>query len=90
MDSMAKVTATEAARSFGELLSRVRDRGERFTVVCAGEEVAEIIPVAGSRGITLGALRATLASLPPPDDGFAADLERIRAGQPPAEPTWRS
>lgn len=87
---MAKVTATEAARNLSELLSRVRYRGERFTVVRAGEEVAEIIPAAGSRSVTLGELRATLASLPPPDDDFAADLERIRSEQPPAEPTWRS
>jgi len=85
-----KVTATEAARNLSDLLNRVRYRGERFVVVRAGEDVAELIPAAGGRCLTLAELRATLASLPPPDADFAADLERIRAEQPPAEPSWRS
>jgi prevent-host-death family protein len=85
-----RVSATEAARNLSDLLNRVRYRGERFTVVRAGEEVAEIGPAAGSRSVTLAELRATLASLPPPDVDFAADLERIRAEQPPAEPSWPS
>jgi prevent-host-death family protein len=85
-----KVTATEAARSLSNLLNRVHYRGERFTVVRAGEEVAEIVPAMGGRTITFGELRDALAALPSPDADFAADLERIRAEQPPAEPSWRS
>ena len=85
-----RVSATEAARNLSDLLNRVRYRGERFTVVRAGEEVAEIVPAVGGRTITFGELRAALASLPPPDSDFGADLERIRVEQPPAEPSWGS
>jgi prevent-host-death family protein len=85
-----RVTATEAARNLSDLLNRVRYRGERFTVVRGGEEVAEIVPAVRTGAVTLSDLRRILAALPPPDDGFAADLDRIRAEQPPAEPAWRS
>jgi prevent-host-death family protein len=90
MKSAIKVSATEAARNLSDLLNRVRYRGERFTVVRGGEDVAEIVPAKRIAGVTLRELRSALASLPPPDDEFANDLERIRAEQPPAEPSWRS
>ena len=86
----ARVSATEAARNLSDLLNRVRYRSERFTIVRGGEEVAEIGPASKSGAATLGDLRRALASLPPPDDDFRSDLERIRAEQPPAEPPWRS
>jgi prevent-host-death family protein len=85
-----RISATEAARNLSDLLNRVRYRGEHFTVIRGGEEVAEIVPAKRSAGVTLRDLRRALASLPAPDDDFAADLERIRAEQPPAEPSWRS
>src|SRR3989304_8928522 len=83
----SKLTATEAARNLSDLRNRVRYRGERFTVVRGGEEVAAIVPTAGSGRVTLGELRRGLASLPSPDDDFVIDLERIRVEQPPAEPS---
>ena len=85
-----KISATEAARNLSDILNRVRYRGERFTVIRGGEEVAEIVPAKRSAGVTLLDLRRALASLPAPDDDFAADLERIRAGQRPEEPPCRS
>jgi prevent-host-death family protein len=85
-----RVTATEAARNLSDLLNRVRYRGERFTVIRGGEEVAEIVPAKRSVGVALRELRRALASLPAPDEDFATDLERIRAEQPPTEPSWRS
>jgi prevent-host-death family protein len=90
MKSAVKISATEAARNLSDLLNRVKYKGERFTVVRGGEDVAEIVPTRRSASVTLKELRLALASLPAPDDGFAADLERIRAEQPPAEPSWRS
>jgi len=85
-----KVSATEVARNLSDLLNRVRYRGERFTVVRGGEDVAEIVPAATGSAVTLGDLKRALASLPPPDEDFLADLERIRAEQPPTEPSWPS
>jgi prevent-host-death family protein len=85
-----RVSATEAARNLSDLLNRVRYRGERFTVVRGGEEVADIVPTKRSARVSFRDLRRALASMPAPDADFAADLERIRAEQPPAEPSWRS
>lgn len=87
---MSRVTATEAARRLSDLLNRVRYRGERFTIVRGGEEVAAIVPADRRPPVTLGELRRSLASLPPPDESFVRDLEQIRAEQPPAESSWRS
>ena len=86
---MPKVTATEAARNLSDLLNRVRYRGERFTVVRGGEEVAAIVPAAGP-SVTLGELRQALSGILAPDADFGPDLERIRTEQPPADPSWRS
>jgi prevent-host-death family protein len=89
--SSIRISATEASRNLSDLLNRVRYRGERFTIVRGGEEVAEILPPAkGGVVVTLGELRGALASVPAPDDAFVADLERIRDEQPPAEPSWPS
>jgi antitoxin (DNA-binding transcriptional repressor) of toxin-antitoxin stability system len=85
-----RVSATEAARKFSDLLNRVRYRGERFTILRGGEEICELVPPIGRGRVTLGELRRTLASLPQPDDEFRSDLERIRAEQPPAESSWGS
>jgi prevent-host-death family protein len=86
---VTRVTATEAARNLSDLLNRVLYRGERFTVVRGGEDVAAIVPAAAAR-VTLGELRRALAGLPAPDNEFLSDLERIRGEQPPAEPSWHS
>jgi antitoxin (DNA-binding transcriptional repressor) of toxin-antitoxin stability system len=86
----ARVSATEVARNLSDFLNRVRYRGERFTVVRGGEDVAEIGPAPRRGVVTLGEVRRALAACPPPDDGFSTDLESIRAEQPPAEPKWGS
>ncbi|MBV8303271.1 MAG: type II toxin-antitoxin system Phd/YefM family antitoxin, partial [Acidimicrobiia bacterium] len=43
---MSEVTATEAARSFSDLLDAVEHRGERFTIVRRGKAVAQLQPLA--------------------------------------------
>ncbi len=79
---MIRVTSTHAARHLSDLLDRVRYRGERFTVVRGGVEVAAIVPV--TPGGTLHELRQALAGLPQPDDAFLSDIEGIQAGMRPA------
>ena len=85
-----KVSATEAARKLSDLLNRVRYRGETFTIMRGGEDVCQMTPVAPRAGVTLGALREALVSIPSPDEDFRSDLESIRAEQPPAESSWPS
>lgn len=86
-----RIAATEAARSWSDLLDRVRDKHESFVVVREGEEVARISPVEPGQPVTLRRLIELLHRLPPPDPGFAEDLEEIQAAQPPlGEAPWPS
>ena len=82
MPDMTRVTATEAARSFSDVLNRVAT-GEEFEVTRSGAAIAVIGP---PRTVIMSAarFRALMASAPPLDDGFAEDLRRLRddAGAP--------
>ena len=85
-----RVSATEAARRFSDLLNRVRYGRETFVVVRGGEDVAEISPVA-SRRVTLQELVEKLHRVGLPDPGFADDVAEIQASQPPiGEAPWPS
>jgi antitoxin (DNA-binding transcriptional repressor) of toxin-antitoxin stability system len=87
------LTATEVARRFADVLSRVAYRRESFIVVRGQRPVAEIRPLpAGARLADLPALVASLPSLGDDADAFAADLEAARAElatQEPLDP-WAS
>lgn len=86
-----RVTATEAARRFSDLLNRVRYEGETFVIVRGGEEVGQLAPVQPSRPMTLRNLLEILAREAAPDPEFADDLEAIQREQPLAgEAPWPS
>ena len=76
-----RLTATEAARGFSELLNRVRYRGESFIIERGGVAIGELRPAAPVR-FTGPDLLALLRSLPPVDDGFFDEVERGIAEQP--------
>lgn len=79
---MKKITATEAARGFADILNRVRYQGESYEVVRNGEAVARIIPAGPPRALTAGEITQLLATLPRLDEGFEADVARIhRSGR---------
>jgi prevent-host-death family protein len=70
-----RVTATEAARRFSELLDAVESRGETFVVVRRGRPVARIGPAIAANGKTVKAiLRANQ-----PEDEWASELRALRA-----------
>jgi len=83
-----KLTATEAARSFSEVLNRVA-AGEEIEVVRNGASVAIIAPPA-TKLVSAEQFRALVASAPRPDAGFADDLRMARAAIGPPEPAWPS
>ncbi|MEV6982389.1 type II toxin-antitoxin system prevent-host-death family antitoxin [Sphaerisporangium sp. NPDC051017] len=64
------MTATEASRRFSDLLDAI-ERGETVTITRGNHPVAEIRP---ARRRTGADLRAALADIPPPDDGFEEDI----------------
>jgi len=88
MDAMTRMTATEAARSFSDVLNRVA-AGEEVEVTRSGAPVAVIGPhrarfVSGER------FRELIATAPRPDEDFAEDLRTVReSAGPPREP-WPS
>lgn len=79
------VTATEAARRLSDLINRVHYRGETFTIVRNGEEVACLTAPPGKRSITLHEFFDLMQDLRTGEPAFADDLEQIQAEQPPAE-----
>jgi prevent-host-death family protein len=81
---MRRVTATEAARKFADVLDAVESRGETFIVVRHGRAVARIGPAGGGRGaVVKEILRAA-----PRDPAWVEDLGRMRAALQVEERRW--
>ncbi len=81
-----RVTATEAARKFSEILNRVAYKGESFVVERSGRPVCEIRP-AEEEGISTQELVEILKSGPHPDKGYFDILEEITRNQPTVAPS---
>ena len=77
------ISATEAARNFSDIVSRVRLRQESFVVERAGEAVCRIVPVAPPVR-TVRDLVTLLQSLPRPDAGYLLAVEQAARRQPKA------
>ena len=81
------ISATEAARSFSEILNQVHYQGKVFEIHRGADAVAEIRPV-GPTGLPVVALNRLFAELPKlgkeEAERFKKDLRRIRkqAGRP--------
>ncbi len=82
------MTATEAARSFSEVLNRVA-AGEEVEVTRSGAPVATIAPPQ-TKPMSAGRFRALMASAPPLDEDFPRDARLIREGVGPPGAPWPS
>lgn len=82
------MTATEAARSFSEVLNRVAS-GEEIEVTRSGASVAVIAP-ASSQFLSAERFRELIATAPPPDEDFPADVRRLRELAGPPSSPWPS
>ena len=85
---MSRMTATEAARSFSDVLNRVA-AGEEVEVTRAGAAVATIAPVK-TRLLSAERFRELIACAPVPDDEFAGDLRALRNSVSAPEEPWPS
>lgn len=65
----SRISATQAARTFSDLLNRVRYRGEEFVIERGGEPICTISPVK-PQPCTGADIVALLRSLPKPDAAF--------------------
>jgi prevent-host-death family protein len=72
---MSEITATEAARSFADLLDAVEHRGERFTIVRRGKAIAILEPMNDGHGADVKALLRRHR----PDPQWAKDLADVRS-----------
>jgi prevent-host-death family protein len=84
-----RITATELARKIGDVLGRVRYRGDSFVVERNGDPVARIVPVTVAGGTVTDALRAW-RDAGAPDPSFADDLELVNSWDEPPDLEWAS
>lgn len=78
------ISATAAARSFSELISRVRYKGETYIVEKGGRPMCELSPVESSR-FTGADFLAILGTLPKPAEEYLAAVEDVTRHQPTIE-----
>lgn len=89
-DGPTTISATEAARSFSDLINRVGYKGERFIIERGGRPMCEMSPIDKHR-FTGRDLLALLASLPRPDGEFLDAVEEIARAQPAVgDSPWES
>ena len=81
-----RVSATDAARSFSDLLNRVQYRGETIVVERNGAPACEIAP-AKPVAFSLSELAGLLRSAAKPDPDYWALIEAITRHQPVVEPS---
>ena len=93
MSSARRISATEAARSFSDVVSRVRYQGEEFIVEKGGEAVCLISPVGAGRAAksTIGDFLRLLEELAPVDDDYRQTVLKVtrKQGKTPRSP-WES
>ena len=80
------MTATDAARSFSDVLNRVAD-GEQIEVTRSGAPVA-VIAAPAVHTISAARFRELIESAPAPDDEFVDDLRALRQSVPEPASTW--
>ena len=87
-----KITATDAARRFSDLLNQVRYQGAEFDIVRGKEVVARLVPAAAVGGVALDRLDELACALPRlgsrEAELFARDIERGLARMRPDAVEW--
>jgi antitoxin (DNA-binding transcriptional repressor) of toxin-antitoxin stability system len=84
------ISATELARNLGDVLGRIRYRGDTFLVERNGDPVARVVPVVDRPTATAAEVLAAWSAEGPADPAFARDLEEVGAADEPAEDPWAS
>jgi antitoxin (DNA-binding transcriptional repressor) of toxin-antitoxin stability system len=85
---MARMTATQAARSFSDVLNRVAS-GEEVEITRSGAPVAVIGPPR-ARLLSRERFRELVVRAPRPDEGFARDVRELRDSVERPRDPWDS
>ena len=87
-----RITATDAARRFSDVLNQVSYQGAEFDIVRGNEVVARLVPAAPPGGVALDRLDELARSLPRlgPSEAarFARDIGRGLARMRPDAAEW--
>ena len=84
------ISATELARKLGDILAKVRYRGDSFVVERNGDPVARLVPLAQQATWSVREALTAWQRAGNLDPGFADDLERIGTADRPPESAWAS
>jgi prevent-host-death family protein len=76
--TLARITATEAAKNFGRLVDRVRDERATYVIERSGKPVAQIGPI-DQPFSTLGDFKAWIRNHPPVDEDYLKAVEEVVA-----------
>lgn len=85
-----RISATELARRLGDVLARVRYRGDSFLVERNGTVVARIAPLPEAVVSSLGEGLSAWGKAGGAEPAFASDLERIGAADQAPDNPWES
>jgi antitoxin (DNA-binding transcriptional repressor) of toxin-antitoxin stability system len=84
------ISATALARRLGDVLGRIRYRGESFVIERNGVAVARLVPAGADRHVSVVEVLHQWREAAEPEPEFAAALERIGAAdREPGDP-WGS
>jgi len=75
------VSATEAVRTFSDLLNRIHYRAEEFIVERAGEPVCRMTPAGPAKRLSFRDLASLLREIPKADADYASDVRRATRSQ---------
>jgi prevent-host-death family protein len=84
------ISATDLARQLGDVLGRVRYRGESFVIQRNGVVIARLLPAAPDRRATLAEAFRRWRAAGKPEPEFAETLERVAAADRVPENPWGS
>jgi antitoxin (DNA-binding transcriptional repressor) of toxin-antitoxin stability system len=85
-----RISATELARTLGDVLARVRYRGDSFVVERNGDAVARVSPIAEGSPTTLREAFAAWRAAGPPSSEFADALDEVDSLEWPPDEPWGS
>ena len=85
-----RISATELSRRLGDILGRVRYRGDSFVIERNGDQIARLVPLPGKATTTLREAVAAWRRAGKAEPSFAVDLARVgKADRSPKNP-WGS
>jgi antitoxin (DNA-binding transcriptional repressor) of toxin-antitoxin stability system len=86
---MTRLTATEVARKFSQVVSRV-GAGEEVEVVRNGIPIVQMRPAGGPQVVSAARWRELMDGAPAVDESFESDIEASREDIGPPSAAWPS